>query len=79
MSNKIGIIILVIVLIIMIGAIIYSSRRNKLKHGGYTGFNIFIVGEKGTEYIIPNWMINRPDVIETVNNLEQIRKRGNVN
>lgn len=36
----------------------------------------FIAGEAGTEYIVPNWMVDDPVIGPQIDQLEQIRTRG---
>jgi len=38
----------------------------------------FIAGEAGTEYIIPNWMVNDPVIGPQIDDLERIRTKGYV-
>lgn len=71
--SKTTIIVLVITLILLVGVIIYFSKNNKLVEGGGTGLRFVVMGEKGPEYVIPNWMLERNDVRELVEQLEIIR------
>lgn len=36
----------------------------------------FIAGERGREWIAPNWMLNDPIIANDINNLEAIRQKG---
>ena len=47
----------------------------KFATGGYTdGERIYIAGEKGTEWIAPNWMMENPTTAAVIQSLENMRK-----
>jgi TP901 family phage tail tape measure protein len=50
--------------------------NNISKGGSVTQPYLALVGEKGSEYIVPNWMLQDPLVADTVRMLEAIRTRG---
>ena len=50
--------------------------NNISKGGSVTQPYLALVGEKGSEYIVPNWMLQDPLVADTVRMLEAIRVRG---
>lgn len=47
----------------------------KFASGGYTeGEKVYIAGEKGTEWIAPNWMMKNPTTAAVIASLENMRK-----
>jgi TP901 family phage tail tape measure protein len=50
--------------------------NNISKGGAVNRPYLALVGEKGSEYIVPNWMLQDPLVADTVGMLEAIRMRG---
>ncbi len=52
------------------------GKMAKFATGGYTdGEKIYVAGEKGTEWIAPNWMMENPTIAAQIANLENIRTK----
>jgi TP901 family phage tail tape measure protein len=55
----------------------YANQVGSLADGGrYTTASYGIVGEKGTEFVIPNWLFTNPDYTNTMAELEAAVQRG---
>lgn len=49
----------------------YSVQKRA--EGGYTGYGLTLLGERGTEYVLPNDLLNRPEVSAMADYAEGLR------
>lgn len=56
---------------------LFNKMIPKFATGGYTqGAEMYVAGEKGTEWIAPNWMTKNPATGPLINSLERMRQRN---